>query len=301
MKNYTQFGMLCEAVIKEASGTLNILGQEGGPAAKKLVQKLHTDLRLPHDFDDYKKVDRVDWSTIKGLSGGWRGDASKTTWILFIGTYGSGAVVPTTSRYSTKDVQYRAITCDNSGNINTQTFSRSGDAMRMIKEVTNKIKSIYVGRGKPVPEKQRYVDPIEAGVSIQDLIKRFKPAFAKIMTQAIADIKGMVITQIKNDAYEKVTKKIARLEALHDAQERILDNNYDSSEDEFFKKVLRNAIATTAAQYYPDDTGTITHGYQGLNVQNDKGMRQVAKDIARGDSKKLATIYYYLKREFVAS
>jgi hypothetical protein len=135
-------------------------------------------------------------------------------------------------------------------------------------------------------------------VSQETLTKKFKPLWAKAIQAAIADIKGHVANQIKNDAFAKAKKKLAHIEALQDALDNLDNDRFDQS---FIRTSVNTAVLMAASHHYPDQTGTIGRGYSNsYSAQHSEGTQLLLKDISNGDQKKLGTVLAFFKRALIS-
>ena len=136
-------------------------------------------------------------------------------------------------------------------------------------------------------------------VSVDTLTKKFKPLWQRAINTAIADIKGYVANQIKNDAFEKAQRKLDQVKRLQD----ILDNMEAGSEETpgTIKQAINSAVLMAASHHYPEQTGNITRGYSsGYNAERSEGPNQLLKDIAAGDQTKLGTVLGFFKRTLIS-
>jgi hypothetical protein len=197
---------------------------------------------------------------------------------------------------------WKAYAKSNDGDqVNHKVTHKISDALSLIRDSAGTLKEFYQTVGTAVPEKPKYVAPEDTPVSVEALMKKFSPVIGRSTQKAIADLRGMVITQIKNDAYDKVEKRIKKLNMLTNMYDKIQGGDkLDSSTNEYLKTMLVYAIQTTAEHFYPsgEDLGGHNLSRMGLNRGN---ALQVTLDIARGDNSKLSMVLYYFRRELVAS
>ena len=138
-------------------------------------------------------------------------------------------------------------------------------------------------------------------VSQETLVKKFKPLWLRSMRAAEADVKGMITTMIKNDAYEKAEKKLGIVKSLQRAAEAIEMGELDSA-PEWLQRSVNNAILMAASHHYPELTGEIQrgrYGSGGLQATNSDGPRKLLQDISDGDTAKLGTILGFFKRNLI--
>lgn len=258
---------------------------------KPLIIYLHKNTRLPHDLAKYTKLDNdFKFSDLKNKIDS-RGH--REYWIIMIGKAGAACIMYNNSQGTWKSY----ISTLDEGVIAT-TNSRITDAVREAKDIIGKIVARYQGEG-PLSKIRIKKNPNNSkNIDIDDIYQRFSPFIDKTINQAIADIRGMIITQIKNDAFEKAEKRLAKLKTLYN----ILDMA-DSERKNSIKPYLNTALAVTASMYYPEQTGDITTSRYGSTISPASvlGATQVLSDITKGDLKKLGTILYYLRREMIAA
>lgn len=282
---YKIFAQLLEGYVDEASTSLSLI--TGSPGGTEVVQKLHKDMKLAHD-QNYKSVEKISWSDLKGSYQG--------AWVIIVGSKGTGAIK---SRGDT----YDALASTGS-EVQQATDSRGGNILDFLKSNIGKLQKFYVGKNtSAVSDKQRKRADTKAGtdneVSVDTLTKKFKPLWQRAINTAIADIKGYVANQIKNDAFEKAQRKLDQVKRLQD----ILDNMEAGSEETpgTIKQAINSAVLMAASHHYPEQTGNITRGYSsGYNAERSEGPNQLLKDIAAGDQKKLGTVLGFFKRTLIS-
>jgi len=293
-QSYKYFAMLCESLIlNEDSTTISVLGKQN-PNIIPLIKYAHKNLKLPHDISGPTRVEKFDWQYIKQRTSGWRPTGS-SHWLFIVGKTGVGLVIPESGNW-------KAYAKSNDGDqVNHKVTHKISDALSLIRDSAGTLKEFYQTVGTAVPEKPKYLAPEDTPVSVEALMKKFSPVIGRSTQKAIADLRGMVITQIKNDAYDKVEKRIKKLNMLTNMYDKIQGGDkLDSSTNEYLKTMLVYAIQTTAEHFYPsgEDLGGHNLSRMGLNRGN---ALQVTLDIARGDNSKLSMVLYYFRRELVAS
>jgi hypothetical protein len=248
--------------------------------------------QLAHD-QSYRPVDKISWSELK--------DSYRGSWVIIIGANGTGAIK--SSGGSTGS--YDAV-ASSGGEARSLTSSRGGNILDFFKGEIGALKKFYVGQNSSAvrDKRTRRADtntPPQSAVVTQDtLVKKFKPLWTKAVASAVADIKGMVATMVKNDSFDKAEKKIATLKTLNGA----LDN-MQSAEAEvpgFIKSAVNIAIMMAASHHYPDETGEITKSRYGgsYTSENSAGPQRLLTDISAGDTQKLGTILSFFKRSLIS-
>jgi len=285
IKSYQVFAQLLESYVDEASTSLDLItGQDGG---REVILKLHKEMQLAHD-QDYRKVDKISWSDLKG--------SYKGAWAIIKGSTGVGAI-------KAKDDRYEAV-ASSGGEVKQFQDSKGGNILDFLKSEIGKLQSFYVGKNtSTVVDKQRKRRDSQAGsdgdaVSVETLTKKFKPLWVRAVTAAIADVKGHIANQIKNDAFEKAKRKLSQVESLQNALEALESGNTDTPSS--VKSAVNIAVLMAASHHYPEETGTITKGYSSsYNAQHSEGPQKLLKDIAAGDQRKLGTVLGFFKRALI--
>lgn len=284
------FAQLCESFLPEASSSMALI--QGHPGGKEVIQKLHKDLRLAHD-QNYRPVDKIQWSDLKGS---WRG-----SWVIIQGAKGTGAIKSSGGTTGS----YEAV-ASSGGEVRVVNDSRGGNILDFLKGEIGKLQKFYVGANTTaVADKQKKRADSQAGadsqkVTQETLMKKFKPLWVKAITAAIADIKGHVANQIKNDAFEKAKKKLNHIENLQSGIESLEAGSADTPD--FINRAVNSAVLMAASYHYPEQTGNIERNRYGSSSssQFSEGPAQLLKDISEGDTAKLGTVLSFFKRSLIS-
>ncbi len=282
---YQAFANLLEAYVDEASTSLSLIS--GSAGGDEVVKYLHKDMKLAHD-QNYKQIDKISWSDLK--------EPYQGSWVIVVGSKGTGAI---RSRRDTYDAVASA-----GGPVNTTSDGRGGNILDFLKTNIGKLQKFYVGRNtSAVTDKQKKradaKQGLEKTVNQETLMKKFQPLWAKAIQSAIADIKGHIANQIKNDAFEKAKRKINQVESLQNALEA-LEAGSTSDTPGSVKSAINIAVLMAASNYYPEQTGSINKGYgSSYSAQNSEGPQLLLKDLANGDQKKLSTVLGFFKRALI--
>jgi len=287
IESYQLFSQLLEGYLNEASTSLDLILDN--PGGKQVVKFLHTDMGLAHD-QDYRQVEKISWSELK--------DARRGAWVMIKGTTGTGAIRATASG------SYEA-TASSGGEVDSFADGRGGNVIDFLKSKIGKLNKFYVGNNtSDVNDKRKKRKDQQAGkdasvVSVDSLTKKFKPLWVKAITAAIADVKGHIANQIKNDAFDKAAKKLEHVKRLQQAIESL---ETDSDTPGSVKNAINVAVLMAASHHYPEQTGAISRsGYgSGYNAERSEGGSQLMKDIAAGDQKKLGTVLTFFKRSLIS-
>jgi hypothetical protein len=284
------FAQMCESVLDEASTSLSLI--QNTPGGAEVIKKLHKDLKLAHD-QNYKSVPKISWSDLKG---NYRG-----AWVIIQGDKGTGAIKA--SGGNTGD--YMAV-ASSGGETRSMNDSRGGNVIDFLKGEIGGLRKFYVGQNttavtdKQNTRKSRQDSAGAAQISNDTLVKKFKPLWARAITAAIADIKGHIANQIKNDAFEKAQRKLEYIGKLQSGAEAMETGTLDDAPD-FVKSAVQTAVLMTAAHYYPEQTGDITKSYsRNYSSARSEGPAQLLKDISEGDTKKLGTVLSFFKRSLIS-
>ena len=168
-----------------------------------------------------------------------------------------------------------------------------------------KLQKFYVGSNTTaVADKQKKRIAYTAGsgtktIDQSELIKKFKPLWAKAIDAAIIDIKGHIVNQIKNDAFEKASRKIEYVNGLQNGLEAVQSGSSDVPR--FIETAVSTAVLMAASYHYPEQTGEITKSYgRNYSAANNEGPQMLLKDITQGDTSKLGTILSFFKRALIS-
>lgn len=298
MSAYIEFSKLCESLVNEVSTGMS---QFTDFAAQNLLKTLHRDQKLGHDVK-YVKVPRLSWKEVKD---------TQNTWFLLKGQTGWAAILhPNQNKYS-QYILYLSSEVPNpeSGEVVTsQKVSTATDGNNLITKTIGKPTEFYIIRtGYSIKQSTARAGSRIATSrsddkeSIDYLVRRFKPLFARFLTQAKADIKGVVGMMVKSDADQgKVSQKMYRIQGI----EAILQQLEDGSIPEKLKSAVHTATVMAARYYYPELSGKLNKAYYSqsgpshLPDSND-GVKKLLADIAEGDQQKLGGVLAYLKRGLV--
>jgi hypothetical protein len=282
---YKIFADLLESYVDEASTSLSLIS--GTPGGQEVITYLHKDMKLAHD-QDYRQVDKISWNELK--------EPYRGSWVIIVGSKGAGAI---RSRRDT----YDAVS-STGGPVETTSDGRGGNILDFLKTNIGKLQKFYVGRNtSAVDDKQKQRSDAKAGtepkMDQEMLMKKFKPLWTKAIQAAIADIKGHIANQIKNDAFDKAKRKLSQVENLQQAIEA-LESGTSADTPGSVRSAINIAVLMAASHHYPDQTGNITKGYSSsYSAQQSEGPQQLLKDLANGDQKKLSTVLGFFKRALI--
>ncbi len=283
------FAQLLEGYVDEASTSISLIS--GQPGGKEVIQKLHQGMKLAHD-QDYRKVEKISWSELK--------DSYRGAWVIIQGDKGTGAIRASGGNTGS----YEAV-ASAGGEVRVVKDSRGGNILDYLKGEIGKLQKFYVGQNTTaVSDKQRKRADNQKGtsseVTVDSLTRKFKPLWVRAITAAIADIKGHISNQIKNDAFDKAEKKLSQVKNLQNAIEN-LEGGSTGDVPPAVSTAINTAVLMAASHHYPEQTGNITRGYnRGFQAERSEGPAQLLKDIAAGDQKKLGTVLGFFKRTLIS-
>ncbi len=283
------FADMCREVLSEASTTGDIIKTK--PGGNDVMKTLHAEYSTPHDLK-FSKIEKISWSELK--------DYSRNSWVIIVGTNGTGAI-------KTSDNTYHALASTGDGEVSKMRNERGGNILDFLKGRIGKLREFHVAlKQADTSRKKRDREELKKApelgkVSQETLMIKFKPLWAKAIQAAIADSKGHVVNMIKNDAFEKAKKKMSQIENLNNGLESLESGS--SEAPNFIKNAVRNAVLMTASYYYPEQTGNITRGRYGdsaYNSQFAEGPQQLLADIEKGDTAKVGTVLSFFKRTLIS-
>ena len=287
-ETYQLFAQLCESIALEASSSMGLIKSlPGGP---QVVQFLHKSKGLAHD-QEYSQTPKIAWSELKNMSRGG--------WVLLKYPKGVGAI-------KQNNGSYEAV-ASTGGEPVTFRNDRGGNILDFLKgELGGNPKSMFIGRdtgavGQTRRSRQERDSELTRATELspESIMKKFRPLWANAINTAIADIKGMIATQIKADAFDKAEKKLKQVTALRNGLEDLDSGGTDTPS--FVKNALNQALALTAGHYYPDQAGELTRSsYGSYGSRADEAIKLVLKDISGGDQNKLGTVLAFFKRSLIS-
>lgn len=299
-QHYRLFSQLCEGLIREASTVANLL--PGDKAANRLIQVLHQNFGLPHN-QRYEPQQNISWSYIN--------DTRHGAWVIIKFANGVGAIKALDNKNG-----YNAIAVlDDSGSAPSGEFTRGGDVINFFKEQgLGRIQQLYMGtQSDELGSKQnkRAAQRAQASkftrMDADQLMMKFRPLWAKAIQAAAADIKGMAVTMVQNDSFNKARAKLERAGELNTLLDFIESGNIDRADNytrknqlDYLKKIVHSAMVLAAAHFYPEETGQVSRSYSGYSSENWQGLHQLQKDLANGDQKKLGTVLAFFKRMLIS-
>jgi len=288
-QSYQLFSQMCESVVFEASTSMDII--RGLPGGAQVIQQLHREGNLGHE-QAYKPIAKIAWSELK--------DSYRGAWVIMKYPNGVGAIKA--SGGSTGSYTAAAST---GGEVQTFSDSRGGNVLDFLKRTLggNPQKmwaGSDTGKTKTLKQtRQQAKQSLEKATTMTNdtLVQKFAPLWNKAMTAAIADIKGMVSNMIKNDAFEKASRKLDQLKRLDQGIMNLEAG--ESQRPDFLNSAINQAVHMAAHHYYPDETGEISRSYHGYSSERSEGITHLLKDISAGDQKKLGTVLSFFKRALI--
>lgn len=310
MTIYKNFSELC-AVLLESS-TINAV-LKNSPGSQQVVQTMHSKFNLGHDAG--WQPENLKFGDIKEIAG-----KTKHVYFLLIGETGSAGIIYINRALERQPSSYAVIASDGAEPKELKTAG-SRNILAFIKPIIGKVQESYVSyqhvRQAPatVLKKEREANKtqplgylntqLSLEANARTLLYKFKPLWKKAINSAIADIKGAIMTMVKNDAWNSIDKKINRVRRL---EKYLYMLEYEQDIDELngsMGRYLTYALYMTASYYYPELTGNISgnpySGYgSGTNVQSTEGAKKIIADIAAGDNSKLSALLTFFKQGLIA-
>jgi len=289
LQSHRLFANMCGQLLEDSS-SLSIVGQH--PGGQAVFKKLHTTNSLAHD-QSYSPVDKISWSDLK--------DSYRGSWVIIIGATGTGAI-----RSSGGNTGNYDALASSGGEVRQLTASRGGTILDFLKGEIGNLRKFYVGKNTTAVKDKRSQrasnnkPPASAVTTNDTLVKKFKPLWTKAVSSAVADIKGMASTMIKNDAFDKAEKKINTLKTLNSALDTM--QNAEGEVPGFIKSAVNIAVMMSASHYYPEETGEIRKERYGAGYTSERpeGPQKLLADISAGDTQKLGTILSFFKRSLIS-
>jgi hypothetical protein len=295
MSTHKQFSQLFESIVTEVSTGM---AQFSDPNAQELLKTLHRTKTLGHDVT-YEKIPRISWASLKD---------NPDQWFILKGENGWAAIVLPGKRSA-----YQIFTANgipNPENSELVTLTKVGtatDGNNLLKNTIGKLVEFYTvntaysnNERRTREHKRTQNNPYENKASETYIIKRFMPIFTRLLTNAKADIKGVISSMVKNDASrDKINTKLYKINSIEQSINRLKEGQVD----EYLTDAVSKAVVFAARYYYPQETGELTSQYYGgrtsFRQANSDGVNHVLSDISQGDTSKLGGVLAYLKKVLV--
>ena len=309
MNLYESFAELCEHVLLEASTTFDILKDPSGewhPGADMIMDHLMRQKTIKHD---------VQWTSISPNQVKEKAKTlNKKGAVVLLCERGTAWLTNVDPEYSlfeayiaTAETMRKAVVSSRYGDRETK-FELSA-ILKIIKTEIGDIQKAYVtqdtGQGAVSSLRKKRAKVASQVFSYDNVLLRFKPLWSKVVTQAMADVKGFYIQLIKHDAYEKANKKMNQIRRLREVLDE-LEAGDDKALQKSLMPFLVTAVHMAAAHYYPELGGKwITDwGNEGIaqgvpRLIPATAATQLLSDLGQGDINKLGTVLAYLKQELV--
>lgn len=295
MSTHKQFSQLFESIVNEVSTGM---AQFSDPNAQELLKTLHRTKTLGHDVT-YEKIPRISWSTLKD---------SPDQWFIIKGANGWAAISLRNKRSAYEVYTVNGI--PNPENNELVTLTKVGtatDGNNLLKNTIGKLIDFYEvdSRYSNKLRSERFnarakANPYENKASTGYIIKRFMPIFTRLLTNAKADIKGVISAMVKNDASrDKINTKLYKINSIEQSLNRLKEGVID----EYLTDAVSKAVVFAARYYYPEETGELTSQYYSgrtsFRQANSDGVNHILSDISEGDTSKLSGVLAYLKKVLV--
>jgi hypothetical protein len=290
IKTHQLFAQLCESIVFEDSTALDLIkGQPGGAA---VIKALHKTYGLAHD-QDYVKIAKMSWSSFKA--------AQQGSWAIFKYPNGTGAIKQSSENYT--------VLASTGGEVETLRETHGGSVMDWLKlKLGGNPIAMYIGvdtgeTRELKRDRDRLKTPSGADeVTVDSLTTKFKPLWVRACNSAIADVKGMVGIMLKNDSFEKATKKMETLRKLTTILQYMETDS--GGMPSYVRSTVADAVTLSAAHYYPDESGRLMRGsgygdYPRLSPNDREGIEKLLQDISQGDQAKLGTVLAFFKQRLM--
>lgn len=310
--------------LDEVSSISTTLGKSD--AVQRMIRYLHQNKGAPHDlkFMSIAK-DELDWGAFKKIKG----------WLLFKCDKGIAAVqrtsshgnyilvmsndawvngpsetdpetgVVTTAIERARDTINAAVSPVTAvyvqvvnDLIEIPTIDRKDALLRAIRAGVGKIKEMYVARvtdAHLAKQTNRALKPAETDGSVSALVKKFKPILLRAVTQADAELSGVVSIAIKSKSYDRATKIVAKLRSLSK-----LVSNLESGSGtggDIMSDAVRYAVSMTAVREFDITDARISGWSERINVDvQPRYFKEILDRAAAGDGKIVSELLYYFKR-----
>jgi hypothetical protein len=291
-------GLPANSPLLETSVAGQILGKTPGkptggkPGTREVIDALHKKYGLSHN----QKFDPIQAILFADLKSQYRG-----AWALVIGDSGTGAI-----KWNGNTYQVLASNGNGQGVFEWEN-DRGGALKAWMKQHIGSLRSFYVATDnlyaadkkaerKATAKANAAAAANAQQVTVDTLVMRFKPMWSKYVKYAEADIRGMIKIMLDNGAYDRAGAKLQRLQHIMDGL-RSVENDPNARAPGYIKHALNGALAMTAHQFYPEETGEITRHSSGeYRVQIAAGIQHILDDIKNGDSAKIGVTLRYFKR-----
>jgi hypothetical protein len=338
---------LCPELLLEASTGISLF-EKGNLFAKKLITYLHKEQNLPHN-QEFREVwlsnlrkkgeaapepapekqepqkEKLVWADVKGAYDKRTKDFVGHAWMLIKGSRGVAALHQTAydsyfNIFFCSDVKppHDAESVENGEGIYAYATQSLTSAKGFIKKTIGETSAYYVAndaddRNDTLKGKRNELKSTPGGEKLlARMMTKLRPIFVKVLTAAKMDVKGWIGTMIKNDSFDRATKKVKHVANLdkiishleHNPKEAL--TTFQFPYDQLFKH-LKIATLMAMHHYYPDKMGVedddfdeaLASRYDIDLMLDSEGANQFEKDLQAGDMKKLSAILSYFKRGLV--
>lgn len=300
-----EFIALLETIVTEASSAINIV--KNSPKALQLLKYLHQNEKLPHDIQ-FSPEDKIAWTEFS--SGSW--GPGSAHWIIVTGTIGTAVIKSKIGRSRTSR-SFNVYGVDSEGEILARRFDSGADAMKYAKSLIGRTTGYYASVRDPesiedlkaTRQKNRAIkqDQFESPDQFAlVMMTKMRPLWLKALHAAHSDVKGFIVSQLKNNALHKADQKLKKLQKIDELITTIEnDDGTIKKNPQSYPQVLTgamlNAINMTAYHYYPELSREFRRtGYGNLHSVSLDALRQLFDDIRAGDTSKISTIIAFFRQ-----
>lgn len=293
------FGLLCESILTEST-IISLLGKS--PRVVTLTREIYKAGDILHN-SPLVKVDKIQ-SNLPGRQARIEHNyiiIGETNDFLYLKTKGE------------RGGEWEFYYVNNDNIIVKETFHTLAGAKNYIKTKIGKIKDIYsynINLDLPVNVKHReklqarrqykqYMLNQTSKFDVSYLTKKFSPLFLKIIQNAEAEMKGMLMTMVRNGYYTEAHKKVDTLKSLTtiidklEADPKALDHDYNLRE--WWSNKVEKSVHMAALYLYPDVAGGMVRG----RVTHYEAIVKLLQSLNDGNLKNLSVILQFFKNNVV--
>lgn len=320
LKEALCFGIALTHLLQESSGIVSYFGNLLSDESKQFLLDLHRKRMFPAEFNSITKIDNLnDFSFGKRAT-----QKTAGSYYFFVSDNGIALLNPNKSKdsYWNYDEQSWKLTIKADGKeVTTQDISlrvNDGSAAATIKKNKELLKNFINGIDREVKSdlgeysiykgniklaKPRYPKPkeLKKKSNLDSVYTFLIPYIRRYLDQSIADLKGMIVTMVKNSANRNVITR--KLNTLHNLEELKFEGSTDVRQ---FRSILDKALMQTIGYYYPDlnispdsSIHNFTTRYGTTIPENKKAADEIINKIAAKDIKIFGTFVYFVKRALI--
>jgi hypothetical protein len=288
---------LFESVLLEYSSTIALLRDKRGqlaPGAQALSRWVSDELGIHHN---------VEWTSSASTDLVKPNLFSRLTPIGAILLKGSSGVA-----WIVKQGAGFKISFSNDQSAKVQTdkgrWAPNADTRNFIKQQIGDIQQAWITKdlGKTAVTKLKRKRTTTRGkLKPEQILLRLKPLWNKILTQAVADLRGYTQHLVKNNSYDHAVQKLYMTRQLHNIQ-LALERGESEAVMRDWREPLVAAVNLAAAHHYPElSANWLDQGNPMLydTDTNRKAVDQLLQDLSQGKYQLLGSVLGYLKQQLL--